>query len=270
MVDNAHPTKNMRTLHTILISSLVVLSGAFYEVASHAATLEYDIEIVFFEDTTNRYSNSEQWKKIESDLLPATTHPYENQADENLATNIIENEVNSLEKYIEKLEKSTRYNVLMHKTWRQTGLDAESAIDIYIDSIENKISLNKITPNEITRNKLTMATNTDANSSIAKSSIQGTVKIVLGRYLHVYTDMVYKKPVLPYTPTKLPIENKKHKEYIIKSHRRMRSNELHYIDHPLVGILVKVIPVALPEVEEEIEVTEQLSAEHKKSTLNDN
>jgi hypothetical protein len=27
----------------------------------------------------------------------------------------------------------------------------------------------------------------------------------------------------------------------------MRSKELHYIDHPLVGILVKIIPVEKPE-----------------------
>lgn len=31
--------------------------------------------------------------------------------------------------------------------------------------------------------------------------------------------------------------------YPIVSHRRMRSKELHYIDHPLVGILVQINPV---------------------------
>ena len=29
----------------------------------------------------------------------------------------------------------------------------------------------------------------------------------------------------------------------INSHRRMRSKELHYIDHPLVGILIQINPV---------------------------
>jgi hypothetical protein len=248
----------MRTLHTILITSLAVLHGAFYGMACRAEVLEYDIEIVFFEDITNRYSNSEQWGKIESDLPPAITHPYENQADENLATNIIENEVNSLEKYITRLEKSTRYNVLTHKAWRQAGLDAESAIDIYIDSTENKI----------TRNKLTSTADTDANSSIAKSSIKGTVKIILGRYLHVYTDMIYQKPNSLYAPVESPIDNKRYKEYLIKSHRRMRSNELHYIDHPLVGMLVMAQPVELPETElPEVEI-EETEIEQKLITSN--
>ena len=31
--------------------------------------------------------------------------------------------------------------------------------------------------------------------------------------------------------------------YPIKNHRRMRSKVLHYIDHPLVGILVQINPV---------------------------
>jgi hypothetical protein len=36
---------------------------------------------------------------------------------------------------------------------------------------------------------------------------------------------------------------KLYKEYPIKSHRRMRSRELHYLDHPMVGILVMAMPV---------------------------
>ncbi|MDH3450858.1 MAG: peptidoglycan binding protein CsiV, partial [Gammaproteobacteria bacterium] len=31
--------------------------------------------------------------------------------------------------------------------------------------------------------------------------------------------------------------------YPVRYHRRMRSSELHYIDHPLVGILILVTPV---------------------------
>ena len=29
----------------------------------------------------------------------------------------------------------------------------------------------------------------------------------------------------------------------IQQSRRMRSNELHYVDHPMLGLVVKVIPV---------------------------
>lgn len=37
----------------------------------------------------------------------------------------------------------------------------------------------------------------------------------------------------------------------LRQHRRMRSNELHYIDHPLMGLLIKVTPYEFPEQEKE-------------------
>jgi hypothetical protein len=33
--------------------------------------------------------------------------------------------------------------------------------------------------------------------------------------------------------------------YALRQHRRMRSNELHYIDHPLMGLLIKITPYEL-------------------------
>jgi len=232
----------MRTLNAILATTLL----AFYGMTCQAEVVEYDIEIVIFEDATNRYGNSEQWPKIVHELLPEfnTTNrktpikisdapdarkSNSMNSDNDQVVKAIENDINSLEKYISKLEKSNRYNVLTHKAWRQTGLDAESAIEIYIDSSENITSLN----------------NTHSN---IPANIKGTIKIILGRYLHIYTDMIYQRPDSS-TPNELSADNKGYKEYLIKSHRRMRSNELHYIDHPLVGILVMAHPVELPEAQ---------------------
>jgi hypothetical protein len=33
---------------------------------------------------------------------------------------------------------------------------------------------------------------------------------------------------------------------VMRQHRRMRSNELHYLDHPLMGLLLKITPYELP------------------------
>jgi hypothetical protein len=45
----------------------------------------------------------------------------------------------------------------------------------------------------------------------------------------------------------------------LRQHRRMRSNELHYIDHPLMGLLIKITPYELPEPK----ITKPISGEHK-------
>jgi hypothetical protein len=83
----------------------------------------------------------------------------------------------------------------------------------------------------------------------ASSSISGEIKIILGRYLHIYTDLIYKRPNTSYAPVLASSQNDQFKEFSIKSHRRMRSKELHYIDHPLVGVLVMALPVEKSEEE---------------------
>ena len=37
---------------------------------------------------------------------------------------------------------------------------------------------------------------------------------------------------------------------VLRQHRRMRSNELHYIDHPLFGLLVRITPYETAKPEE--------------------
>lgn len=66
-------------------------------------------------------------------------------------------------------------------------------------------------------------------------SYEGTVRIERQRYLHVYPDITY------YTASggeqMAPTLN-------FREERRMRSEELHYIDHPVLGMLVLFRPVA--------------------------
>lgn len=59
---------------------------------------------------------------------------------------------------------------------------------------------------------------------IGKNQLQGLIKITKGRYLHIETDLLLNKPDSSHP-------------YRIQLHRRMRSNELHYIDHPMAGLI---------------------------------
>ena len=70
--------------------------------------------------------------------------------------------------------------------------------------------------------------------------MRGTVKVSVARYLHVELDLLYRRSgddaaVAPEgTPTWFRLE----------SERRMRSRELHYVDHPLFGVLMRITPSA--------------------------
>jgi len=60
------------------------------------------------------------------------------------------------------------------------------------------------------------------------SELHGVVQISRARFLHAKVDLVYQ------------IAGQR---YRFKARRRMRSNELHYLDHPLFGVLLIVTPL---------------------------
>lgn len=213
---------------------------------------EYDIEIVIFEDLSSRYINSEQWPRVEhtlpleestpdllmEELLEPASPDY---PDDNDVINIASNNNVMLDKYVKKLGSSARYKVLVHKSWRQAGLDVGSAIDIEIDS--RKDQHNSGGPDALQGIDANMPDPAKGHGAELTSSVSGKVKVTLGRYLHIYTDLLYKKPASFQTPIPVSLEDSRFSEFQIKSHRRMRSKELHYLDHPLLGILVMALPV---------------------------
>ena len=204
-----------------LTALLPLVSLLLYTVHASAAT-EYDFELIIFEDRSGRYANSEQWQHELSEAGTASVSPISRTgaSDTDGENNIRKIKGVGLDKYARSLKASKRYNVLVHKAWRQTGLSHKDAFDIPIDS------------------------RPAGSAQTGKSNnIHGTIKIVLGRYLHIYTDMIYRQPRNDAAPKYYGEQAKPYREYPIKSHRRMRSKELHYLDHPMVGILVMALPV---------------------------
>lgn len=244
-----------------LFISLCLFTGLQFALAPvlHAeeTRTDYAIDIVVFEDSDARYLNSEQWPSPppvtneqaaaadtsaapETTTMPApatettlaatntgsdTTTSTTNPAD--VAPNpdihdIDPGQYDLLNDAVKRLSASPQYHVLVRKSWIQPGLDSKNAVDMDMNSAN------------------------DPASAGAVGSLTGSVKIVLERYLHLYTDLVYHRPdttaIVPAgdsaTLPATPMQN-----FVIKEHRRMRSNELHYIDHPLVGILIKIVPV---------------------------
>jgi hypothetical protein len=65
--------------------------------------------------------------------------------------------------------------------------------------------------------------------------VEGTVAIKVARLLHVELDLVYDHEGVPVR---------------LQETRRVKLRELHYFDHPLVGVIVQVTPYTLPEVAE--------------------
>lgn len=69
--------------------------------------------------------------------------------------------------------------------------------------------------------------------------LKGTVSFSLSRYLHINTDLTMQHSQLNTETGELEPLRAAH----IQLNRRMRSNELHYVDHPMLGIIVKIVPI---------------------------
>lgn len=69
------------------------------------------------------------------------------------------------------------------------------------------------------------------NLSAQFTRLNGHIGITLGRYLHANTKLWLQ----PDPATNAYAE--------LNESRRMRSNELHYIDHPLIGVLINIEPI---------------------------
>lgn len=141
------------------------------------------------------------------------------------------------------LAVSGKYRVLKHFAWRQPIVDRKNSLPIQINAgrdFTDTFPERTFRTTEFNDQNIVSASR---NSSQVKE-LAGTVTIAIGQYLHLYTDLVYRLPVsMP--PELRGAFNRDEQliDYGIESHRRMRSGELHYIDHPLVGIVIEATPI---------------------------
>ena len=184
-----------------------ILLQLVFSASSHAEIKRYNVEIVIFEDISSRYVDSEQWPVIirqpviEStvDVFPSELEPTPDASVYSLTTDTKEDEhppnnsvinlthdtTNILDDQTDKLKRSPLYNVLLHKSWQQVGLSDANAINIQIDTTElDNSNTPELEPD---------FQPTKTNEVTITSSVQGSFKLVLRRYLHIYTDLNYKR-----------------------------------------------------------------------------
>ena len=74
--------------------------------------------------------------------------------------------------------------------------------------------------------------------------VEGTIAVTRGRYLHI--DVQLWKNDLG------PLAGDRHRFVELRESRRMRSREVHYLDHPVLGMLVKIVPADVTELAEAV------------------
>jgi hypothetical protein len=204
---------------------------------------DYKVEMILFTQLPDPKSQTEAWdgRLIQPDVGNAVDLSYDSTPEGFVALTADARDLTSV---TARLRNSPRYRVIKHLVWRQPGLGKTSARSVHIQggtdySTQFPDRLNLV-------NTESPDASMDESASAARLfELDGTVTIVLGRYLHVYTDLVFRQPIS--TPTSVEEGTSENStaliDFQIKNRRRMRSRELHYLDHPRLGVLVQITPL---------------------------
>lgn len=261
----------------IKLSSLIfLLPLSFTSLATDYTDLQaYEIEVVIFSFNQTQSAGSEIWPDLVTTESVENSIELHNSSSLTLVPGVDEKayyystlpaEKFRLVEQAEKLANSNDFSVIYHNAWIQPGLNKENAEFIHIKSIENQQQISVIDPlSNVTNNQgqITPTNPLYINNNPAEADtnvlLDGVVKVELGRYLHIYFDLKYQRNLAPQQGVIDATETsyKDIKYYPVQTHRRMRSKEVHYIDHPLIGILVLATPFERPEDNEEVEMINQ-------------
>ena len=190
--------------------------------AADAAQQWYVVEIIVFDTPGNEGLHAEHWPADPGEPslegAVALTPGFEGAPGGGIhAFRLLDRADLSLDRVRNTLRRSARYRPLLHAGWRLPGLPRNAARPAYIGA--------------------GLAAEGNGNDPPA---VRGTVKVSVARYLHVELDLLYRLSGADAAaaPEGTPTWSR------LESERRMRSRELHYIDHPLFGVLMRITPSA--------------------------
>ncbi len=110
---------------------------------------------------------------------------------------------------------SRNYRPLYHVAWRQQVVDPERAQAIYLQLPPESGEAGPMNP----------------------PRLEGILKIGVKRYLHLEADLLLHIAAEA-DPDSL-LMGPAYRSYRLHDHQRMRSGKLHYLDHPVLGVLVQ-------------------------------
>lgn len=191
-----------------------------------AGGTDYDVEILVYA-SLRADTGEERWSTPK--VFPATEQALD--LGEDGTQSLVDGE-RSLQAISEAMRRSSLYRPLLHWRWRQPGWERGRAKAIHVQ-IPAASSLPVTEVSARTSKFLLQQLRNNLDSGLSGNSSQplldGTLTLTRSRYLHMAVDLIYIDP-----KTGIPLQ--------LKESRRMRSGELHYLDHPRFGVLVQATP----------------------------
>jgi hypothetical protein len=194
----------------LYITACILLMSAWNHAAWAALPPIYDVEVIVFINKTP-HDDGERWDRPDPDTIrPSGSFPEDHFTE--LATGFY-----TLENISYALEHSGRHSVLFHRAWRQLAYDKAHAAAYPVHSF----------------------------SENGRDSIEGIIKLVRERFLHLDVNLQLMftatgaKDLYSGAPGSEPA-------FELSETRRIKSNVLHYFDHPRFGMIARVTPYIPP------------------------
>jgi hypothetical protein len=192
-----------------------VLLSAFNLNTAHANAANYTVEVIVFENFTQKAWTEEFWpadaplastQNSFSLLQPARAPLWMGQAGKSLTATA------------NKMVSSKGYKILYHQAWSQAAATSAKGSSVLIEA--------------------------PAQSG---SQLHGTIKLYKTRFAHVAVDLSLDKIIPTRVRNDFASQQKissndlpTHWRFNLKDSRKIKPGELHYIDHPHFGVLVKI------------------------------
>lgn len=199
----------------------------------------YQVEIVIFENLDPAAHQAEQWPTQVQLQLPAPIVELGSAADNKSGFRLLPSSSFKLNQDAQQLTDSHNFRVLLHTAWRQPGLEQQVALPVH---------LSKSMPAD-TSAAVVHDTTAPAKPASGNKQLDGYLKLMLSKYLHAEVELIYHDITPPAVNTPAaPIDSATQAGtaapvYHLREIRKMRSKELHYIDSPVLGMLIEVFPL---------------------------
>ena len=185
-------------------SILFALFCAVFSTAAWSAERTYDVQVLIFSHLTPQTVSAEQWPILSDTQINAFSN--------NKITSA--NSAYGLQSEIKTLQNNPDYQVLYSGSWKETWSGDNTSVSIPFSNNNN---------------------------------LQGRITIVLGHYFDVHANLLFSTP----TAALQKLDTSGYFNHISQStfyfslsqDRRMRSRELNYLSEPVLGMIIKMIPM---------------------------
>lgn len=235
----------MNTLSKAILTFLL-FSFSLVVSAEQEDVRYYDVEVILFENLDNSARQSENWPSSVELELPENfveigkpyPGPLPKEYQARLTFKPLTKKEHRLQDQATRIEGSDSRRVLLHTGWRQPGMPRNKALNVYFK---------RAIPGTPAIAVNTESSTTSRLAQPQAGELEGMIKVILSRYLRVETDIVFRpqREEMQKDIFSLELLDQIDQPIVYRQkqvRRRMRSRELHYLDNPVIGMLILVTP----------------------------